>query len=300
MNLAPIFQNQFEGKVLFQEPLSKHTTIRVGGPADVMICPKNTKDVIKAIRLAKENQLPLKVIGRGSNLLVCDEGIRGVVLKISDCMDEICISGNEVMVGAGYSFIKLATQLSKKGFDGLTFASGIPGSVGGAVYMNAGAHKNEIAQIVKKVQVLDEDGHCHWLTSEEMQFQYRTSILQTKPSLFCLQVILQLQKGNKEQIMKEIEKNKTYRKTTQPWDYPNCGSVFRNPLPKYAGQLIEQAGLKGFCIGKAMVSEKHANFIVNIGGATAKDIFDLISYIQDKIFSLYQIQLKTEVEVIKK
>mgnify|MGYP005772675407 FL=1 len=165
--------------------------------------------------------------------------------------------------------------------------------------MNAGAHGKDMAQIIHKVQVIDEKCHCFWLSHDEMQFAYRTSVLQSQ-SLYCIQVVLLLEKSNQEQIILETEKNKTYRQKTQPIDFPNCGSVFRNPLPNYAGKLIEDAGLKGYRIGNAMVSEKHANFIVNIGGATAKDILDLISYIQEKVETLYQIRLQTEVEIVGK
>lgn len=300
MDIKGIFSDQLKGQVRFDEPLKKHTTMRVGGPAQVMVMPQDIEDVKKTVELARQHELPLKVMGRGSNLLVCDAGIQGVVIKIADCLNALQIDGNEVTVGAGYSLIQLATALGKKGFAGLSFASGIPGSVGGAVYMNAGAHGSEMAQIVKRILILDENCECRWLCVDELEFSYRTSILQKHPEWYCLQVVFSLEKGSKESIVLETEKNKNYRKETQPWDYPNCGSVFRNPLPSYAGKLIEEAGLKGKQIGGAMVSSKHANFIINTGEATAQDVFDLISFIQTQIFTKYQIQLQTEVEMIKK
>ena len=301
MDIKSIFAQQlFSGEVRFDEPLKKHTMMRVGGPAKVMLIPKNIEDIKQAVQLAKTYNLPIQVIGRGSNLLICDEGIEGLVIKISDGLDELEVYENEAVVGAGYSLIRFATKLSRQGFGGLTFACGIPGNIGGAIYMNAGAHGSEMAKIVKRVLILDESCQCRWLDVEEMEFAYRTSILQKHPDWYCLQVVCTLQKGDVHMIMQEIEKNKSYRQLTQPWEYPNCGSVFRNPLPLYAGKLIEEADLKGKQIGGAMISTKHANFIVNTGEATAQDVFDLIAFVQETIFTRNQIHLQTEVELIKK
>jgi UDP-N-acetylmuramate dehydrogenase len=188
--------------------------------------------------------------------------------------------------------------ISKKGLSGLEFASGIPGSVGGAVYMNAGAHGSDISKILTKAHVLFEDGSIEWILNDEMEFTYRTSVLQKKRPGIVLEAEFQLSKGDRTAIVSQMQKNKDYRKETQPWNFPCAGSIFRNPLPNYAGKLIEDAGLKGFQMGGAKISEMHGNFIVNAGNATAKDVLDLIQYIKDTILNLYGIKMETEVEII--
>jgi len=272
-------QEENVGQVRENETLANHTTWKIGGPAQLLVIPKNIDSLIKTLSLAKESATQVFIIGRGSNLLISDTGIDGVVIKISDGLDHLEINGEEVRVGAGYSLIKLATILTKQGLSGLEFAGGIPGSVGGAVFMNAGAHKSDISNIVIKVKIIYLDGTVKWYTKKEMNFSYRTSRLQSDHGI-CVEALFQLKRGNRDGIVAEIQKNKEYRKKTQPWDYPCCGSVFRNPLPHQAGKLIEEAGLKGYTIGGAQVSTIHANFIVNIGGATAVDVLQLIDYIK--------------------
>lgn len=181
---------------------------------------------------------------------------------------------------------------------GLEFASGIPGSVGGAVYMNAGAHGSDISKILTKAHILFADGSMEWLTNEEMEFSYRTSILQKKRPGIVLEAIFNLEMGDRAAIVSQMQKNKDYRKETQPWNFPCAGSIFRNPLPNYAGKLIEDAGLKGFSIGGAKISEMHGNFIVNAGNATAKDVLSLIQHVKETIFNLYGVKMETEVEII--
>ncbi|WP_027408224.1 UDP-N-acetylmuramate dehydrogenase [Anoxybacteroides tepidamans] len=286
------------GKVKEKEPLAHHTTIKIGGPADVFIEPNSIENLQKAMSIIQKHQVNWRAIGRGSNLLVSDEGIEGAVIKLGEGLDELSINEDEVTVGGGYSLIKLATIVSKQGLSGLEFAGGIPGSIGGAVYMNAGAHGADMSHILKKAQILFPDGTIEWLTNEEMEFSYRTSVLQKKRPGICIAAILQLQKGEREEIVAKMQKNKDYRRDTQPWNYPCAGSIFRNPLPNYAGKLIEQAGLKGYTIGGAKISEQHANFIVNIGNAKAQDVLALISYVKTEIQRLYGIELATEVEII--
>lgn len=286
------------GKVLENEPLAKHTTIRIGGPADILIEPSNSENLKKALEIIKSNGAQWRAIGRGSNLLVADKGIAGVVIKLGSGLDEMKIDGDRLTVGGGYSIIKLATIISKKGLAGLEFASGIPGSIGGAVYMNAGAHGSDMSKIVTKALVLFEDGQLIWLTNEELQFSYRTSVLQEKRPGICVEVVLQLQQGKKEDIVAIMQKNKDYRRETQPWNHPCAGSIFRNPLPNYAGQLVEEAGLKGHQIGGAKISEMHGNFIVNAGDATAQDVLDLIDFVKVSIFEKYGVRMETEVEII--
>jgi UDP-N-acetylmuramate dehydrogenase len=286
------------GKVKEMEPLSNHTTIKVGGPADVLIEPDSVENLKKTMAIIKKHEVPWRAIGRGSNLLVSDEGVEGVVIKIGEGLDELHVDGETVTVGGGYSLVRLATLMSKQGLSGLEFAGGIPGSIGGAVYMNAGAHGSDMSQIVKRALILFPDGMMEWLTNEEMQFAYRTSVLQTKRRGICIAAELQLTSGNREEIVAKMRKNKDYRRETQPWDKPCAGSIFRNPLPQYAGKLIEEAGLKGYTIGGAKISEQHANFIVNTGKAKAKDVLDLIQFVKKTIHELHGIHLRTEVEII--
>ncbi|APH05347.1 UDP-N-acetylmuramate dehydrogenase [Bacillus weihaiensis] len=298
LTITDELKNENIGKVLVNEPLAKHTTIKIGGPADLLIEPTNSESLEKALEIIKKHDVPWRAIGRGSNLLVADEGIRGVVIKIGTGMDEMNIEGDVLTVGGGYSVIKLATIISKKGLSGLEFASGIPGSIGGAVYMNAGAHGSDMSTILIKALVLFEDGSLQWLTNEELEFSYRTSILQEKRPGICVQAVLKLQEGKKEDIVGVMQKNKDYRRDTQPWNYPCAGSIFRNPLPHYAGKLVEDAGLKGHQIGGAKISDMHGNFIVNAGGAKAKDVLDLIDFVKQTILEKYGVSMETEVEII--
>ena len=286
------------GKVKKDEPLAHHTTIKIGGPADLFIEPSSTENLRKVMELVKKHQLPWRAIGRGSNLLVSDKGIEGAVIKLGSGMEHLTINGTEIIVGGGYSLVSLATKISKMGLTGLEFASGIPGSVGGAVYMNAGAHGSDISKILTRALILFETGKMEWLSNQEMEFTYRTSVLQNKRPGIVVEVVFNLDEGEKASIISQMQKNKDYRKDTQPWNFPCAGSIFRNPLPNYAGKLIEAAGLKGYCIGGAKISEMHGNFIVNSGNATAEDVLALIQYVKDTIYHLYQVKMETEVEII--
>lgn len=286
--------------LLINEPLANHTTMKIGGPAEYLVIPKNVNEIKEIVKLANEFNIKVTVIGRGSNLLVSDHGIAGIVIKVSDCLDHIDVEGTKVLVGAGYSVIRLATQLSRKGLSGLEFASGIPGSVGGAVYMNAGAHQSDFSNITSRAHILFQDGTMEWLTNEELEFSYRTSVLQKKRQGVVLEAELQLQEGTKEVSTALMQKNKDYRRETQPWNFPCAGSIFRNPLPQYAGNLIEKANLKGYQIGGAKISEMHGNFIVNAGNATSADVLELISYIKKVILEKFNVELETEVEIVGK
>ena len=284
--------------LLINEPLANHTTMKIGGPAEYLVIPKNVNEIKEIVKLANEFNIKVTVIGRGSNLLVSDNGIEGIVIKVTDCLDHIDVEGTKVLVGAGYSVIRLATQLSRKGLSGLEFASGIPGSVGGAVYMNAGAHQSDFSNITSRAHILFQDGTMEWLTTEELEFSYRTSVLQKKRQGIVLEAELKLQEGTKEVSTALMQKNKDYRRETQPWNFPCAGSIFRNPLPQYAGNLIEKANLKGYQIGGAKISEMHGNFIINAGNATARDVLALIQHVKDTIYNLYEIRMETEVEII--
>ncbi|MDR7076378.1 UDP-N-acetylmuramate dehydrogenase [Neobacillus niacini] len=286
------------GKVKRNELLSQHTTMKIGGPADLLIEPSSLENIQRVMNFIKDRQLPWRAIGRGSNLLVSDKGIEGVVIKLGSGLDHLSINESTITVGGGHSLVSLSTLISKKGLSGLEFASGIPGSVGGAVYMNAGAHGSDISKILTKAHILFENGEIEWLSRDEMEFTYRTSVLQKKRPGIVLEAEFILTKGDRAAIVSQMQKNKDYRKETQPWNFPCAGSIFRNPLPHYAGKLIEDAGLKGYQIGGAKISEMHGNFIVNAGNAKAKDVLDLIQYIKDTIQNLYGIKMETEVEIV--
>lgn len=286
------------GIVKENEPLANHTTIKIGGPADVFVEPSSVDHLVKTMEVIKQFKVPWRAIGRGSNLLISDKGIEGVVIKLGEGLDELTMNGTEITVGAGYSVVRLSTTIGRMGLSGLEFASGIPGSVGGAVYMNAGAHGSDISKILVKALILFEDGTLEWLTNEQMKFSYRTSILQKERPGIVVKAVFQLKEGNKDEIQALMKQNKDYRKRTQPWNFPCAGSIFRNPLPFYAGQLVEEAGLKGYVHGGAKISEMHGNFIVNNGNATAKDVLELIDFIKNKIYEEKKITLETEVEII--
>jgi len=285
------------GKILIEEPMSNHTTWKVGGPADIFIEPGDKYKLAHALKIINKYQVPWIVIGKGSNLLVKDRGIRGIVIKLSEGFNHISFHDNEVTVGAGFSFIRLAVMAGKEGLTGLEFAGGIPGTVGGAVYMNAGAHGSDVSRILKEAEVLLENGDLVRYKPEELGFAYRTSIFQTRKAIVT-EVTFQLAYGDRKEIAKQMAAHKDRRRLTQPLNMPCAGSVFRNPPGDYAGRLIESAGLKGLKVGGAQVSEKHANFIVNCGNATAKDILTLMEQIQKIIQERFNVTLVSEVLVL--
>ncbi|ALZ60305.1 UDP-N-acetylenolpyruvoylglucosamine reductase [Bacillus cereus] len=286
------------GRVLVNEPLARYTTMKIGGPADILIVPKHVAGIEKTLQLVKQYKTKWTVIGRGSNLLVSDQGIEGVVIRLGEGLDHLEVEKHKVRVGSGYPLIKLSTLLSRQGLAGLEFASGIPGSVGGAVYMNAGAHKSDISSVLSKALILFEDGAIDWLTNKELEFSYRASVLQTKRPGIVLEAVFQLQAGKREEIVRSMQNNKDYRRETQPWNHPCAGSVFRNPIPHFAGDLVEKAGLRGYRIGGAQISKMHGNFIVNTGGASAQDVLSLIELIKHTIKDKFDVDMHTEVEII--
>lgn len=286
------------GRVLVNESLARYTTMKIGGPADILIVPKHVAGIEKTLQLVKQYKTKWTVIGRGSNLLVSDQGIEGVVIRLGEGLDHLEVEKHKVRVGSGYPLIKLSTLLSRQGLAGLEFASGIPGSVGGAVYMNAGAHKSDISSVLSKALILFQDGTIDWLMNKELEFSYRASVLQTKRPGIVLEAEFQLQAGKREEIVRSMQNNKDYRRETQPWNHPCAGSVFRNPIPHFAGDLVEKAGLRGYRIGGAQISEMHGNFIVNTGGASAQDVLSLIELIKHTIKDKFDVDMHTEVEII--
>ncbi|KIL47630.1 UDP-N-acetylmuramate dehydrogenase [Jeotgalibacillus campisalis] len=284
------------GNISSDEHLMNHTTMKVGGPAEIFVEPASIEKLQTLMKLISRYNIDWRVIGRGSNLLVSDKGIRGIVIKLGKGLDDLAVDGTTIRVGGGLSMIVLATKMAREGLSGLQFSSGIPGSVGGSVYMNAGAHGSDISKVLSRAHILFPDGKMEWLSNEEMKFSYRTSILQEERPGIVIEAEFDLTKAKPEEIKAEMKKYKEYRKETQPWNNPCSGSIFRNPLPDYAGQLIQNAGLKGFQIGGAQVSELHGNFIVNAGGATSKDVQDLIQHIKKTVRDANGVEIETEVE----
>lgn len=279
------------------EPMSKHTTFRIGGPADYLATPANAKELVDLINVAKENNLPITLIGNGSNLLVRDNGIRGLVIKIANQMAAENINGNVLTFDAGISLALASHKAAKLGLTGMEFASGIPGTIGGAAYMNAGAYDGEMKNIIKSVRILKEDGSIQELSNEDMQFGYRKSVIQGTNNII-ISVSVELTPGNQDSIYAKMADFTERRTTKQPLDKPSAGSTFKRPPGYFAGTLIDQAGLKGYTVGGAQVSEKHAGFVVNIGNATCADVLQLIKDVQAKIKEINGVDLETEVLVL--
>ncbi|MFD0672011.1 UDP-N-acetylmuramate dehydrogenase [Cohnella sp. GCM10027633] len=282
------------GRVRADEPLAKYTTWEIGGPADLLLIPDNEEQLSRALALLHRHGVPWCVLGRGSNTLVSDKGVRGAVIKLGEGFDEVQFDGNTVTAGASYSFIKLSVVVGKEGLTGLEFAGGIPGTVGGAVYMNAGAHHSDISRILQSADIIWEDGSRSVLGNEEMGFSYRHSILHEKRGIVA-RAVFGLQNGDRKEIAAAMASYKDRRRRTQPLQMACAGSVFRNPPGDFAARLIEAAGLKGLREGAAEVSQVHANFIVNHGGARAEDVLTLMSRVQAIIEQQDGIKLVPEV-----
>ena len=291
-------KNSNIGKIEENVSLKKYTTYRVGGIARIIVYPKDIDSLVRLIRILRNNSIDYKILGNGSNLLFSDKPYDKVLIKLSE-FDWIEFLGkNKIRVGAGFSLIKLSLLAMKKSLTGLEFASGIPGSVGGSVFMNAGAYKSDMGYVVEKVKVLTSDLRIIVLENKEMNFHYRSSALQKHPEYICLEVIFKLQKGKKEAIEEVIHERRERRLSSQPLEYPSAGSVFRNPEDNFAGKLIEDVGLKGMKHGGAMISDKHANFIVNYKDASSEDVKYLIDLAKSKVKEEYGIDLKIEQELV--
>lgn len=283
------------GEVIQDEPMYKHTTFKVGGPAFVFVKVLDTLSLIKTIRYCKEHEVRYFLLGNGSNLIFDDRGFEGVVLKMSDAFLKYHFDGESLTVGAGVSMIKLAYEAANIGLSGLEFMSGIPGSIGGGVYMNAGAYKSDFSEVVESIKYLDENLEVQILSKQQAQFSYRKSIFQNNPTWIVLEVCFKLETASPVEIKQLMDSRKEKRITTQPWNMPSAGSVFRNPDEKGAWFYIDAVNLRGYEIGGAMVSPKHSNFIVNSGYASAKDILDLINHIKVEVYAKFGIELKQEV-----
>ncbi len=292
------FANYGVTHITVDEPLAPHTTWRIGGPADVFVVPHSVEELRGAVLATNQLGLPRLIIGKGSNLLVQDGGIRGVVIKLGDKFSEVTIEGTELVAMAGKSYISVGNIAIKNNLQGLEFATGIPGSVGGAVMMNAGAHGSETKDVLAFADVMDDSGEVRRFDKEALQFGYRHSILKDDPTLIAVAAGFVLRPGDQEEMTKRRTGWTLRRSSTQPLSKPNCGSVFRNPVGTHAGYLIESAGLKGLRRGDAQISPKHANFIVNLGHATAADVLWLMHHAQETVRAIYGIDLETEVRIV--
>jgi len=284
-------------RLLTNEPMQNHTSWRIGGAAQYFLEPQDVSELKDGLRLAGKLGLPVTIIGNGTNLLVKDTGIMGLVIKIARGLNTISFEGTNIIAGAGAMLSKVAQQAMKNNLAGFAWSAGIPGSIGGAVIMNAGANGSSISEIIISARAMDKDGNIIQLSREQMGFSYRTSTFQ-RNKLVVLDTTFALRSGNGLEIKKEMELHITRRKAGQPQGYPNAGSVFRNPPNDSAGKLIELAGCKGLRVGNAQVSPIHANWIVNLGGATAQDVLDLIEMIREKVEKQFDVSLQLEVRVL--
>ena len=280
------------------EPMSKHTTFRVGGPADYYLSPHSTEELKKICRICEENELPYFVIGNGSNLLVSDEGYRGALIQIYRNMSEIEVEDNtKIRAKAGALLAFVAKTALNHRLTGMEFASGIPGTIGGAVVMNAGAYGGEMKDILEEVTVLTGDGEVKVLSASELELGYRTSIVK-KEGYLVLEAVLCLAEGEPAQIQKRMNELKEQRVSKQPLEFPSAGSTFKRPEGYFAGKLIMDAGLAGYQIGGAQVSAKHCGFLINAGNATARDVYRLIRFVQKTVWDKFQVELETEVKML--
>ena len=281
----------------FEEPLSKHTSFKIGGGAEVMVFPKSPQELSEVLRIAGQLAVKPVILGAGTNILAPDAGLRGMVICLKDCLDGMQqVDETTIRVMAGVTMTRAALFAANLGLSGLEFAHGIPGTVGGGVYMNAGAYGGEICQVCTRVAVMDEAGDITVKTNAEMEFSYRHSYLEAHPGI-VVYAEFRLQKAPVDEIKAKMQELMTKRKTSQPLDMPSAGSAFKRPVGGYAAALIDETGLKGFCVGGAQVSTKHAGFVVNAGNATAEDVLELLKQVSDKVYDRTGIRLEPEVRI---
>lgn len=283
-----------EENICLQESMASHTTFRIGGLADCFVQLENTEQLIKVQKYLSQVGVPFFILGNGSNLLVSDAGFRGVILQIGPKMNRVTVEGNVIVAQAGASMAQIARTAMEHELTGMEFASGIPGTIGGGVVMNAGAYGGELSQIVTQVNVVNNEGEIMELDNETMEFGYRTSTIRNNP-FTVTEVILRLEKGDRRQIRERMEELAAKRREKQPLEYPSAGSTFKRPAEHYAGQLIMEAGLRGFQCGGAKVSDKHCGFVINTGNATAEDVRKLIREVQARVKDQFNVDLETEV-----
>ncbi|MBQ8815826.1 MAG: UDP-N-acetylmuramate dehydrogenase [Lachnospiraceae bacterium] len=295
MNWKETLQHEYADKLRLEwnVPLAKYTTFHIGGLAECLISARSSKEVQLVLQFCHKYQVELHILGNGSNLLVDDRGIRGIVLYIGRRMQEITVNGTQIVADAGARMALVARAAAEAGLTGLEFSFGIPGTIGGGVIMNAGAYGGELSQVVTKVEAFDAEGNFHVLEGDALCFGYRKSTLKTH-GYIVTKVYLECKPGDKEAIQQLMADLGAQRRGKQPLEYPSAGSTFKRPEGYFAGQLIDQAGLKGYTVGGAQVSEKHAGFIINKGGATSRDVRTLIGYIKTAVSEKFGVELEPE------
>lgn len=278
-----------------EEPMRGHTTFKVGGPAELFVTPGTFDEVMGTVKLCRAKQIPFYIVGNGSNLLVSDEGYRGVIIQIGKELGEIRVEDTLVTAQAGARLSVIANQVMEEGLTGFEFASGIPGTLGGACVMNAGAYGGEMRDVLTEITVLTPKGDVLRIPREEMELGYRTSVVSRK-GYIVLEARMQLKRGNPQEIKAKMEELRKKRVSKQPLEYPSAGSTFKRPEGYFAGKLIQDAGLRGFAVGGAQVSEKHCGFVINRGGATAKDVANLMSRVSEIVEEKFGVRLEPEVK----
>lgn len=293
------FLTEAEIPFCLNEPMSRHTSFKIGGNADVFVAPNDTESLIEAYSQAEKGDLRTYILGKGSNVLFSDEGYKGVIIS-TEKLSAVTVEGNVLTAQCGASFTHIAAVARDAGLSGLEFAYGIPGAVGGAVYMNAGAYGGQVSDCLISSTAFDpESGRIIYTEGEDHQFGYRTSIYKKNPKMVILSANFELVPANKEEIRVKMDDLMGRRRDKQPLEYPSAGSVFKRPEGYFVGQMVEELGLKGYSVGSAQVSEKHAGFIINRGGATAADVLELIDHIKAKVRERYGVELECEVIFVK-
>lgn len=282
-------------QILEEEPMKKHTTFRIGGPAEHLILPQTTEEIADVIKLCRQEEIPWYIVGNGSNLLVADEGVRGVVIQLLRNFNQIQVEGCQIRMQAGAQNAAVAKRALDASLTGFEFAAGIPGTIGGAVVMNAGAYGGEMKDILKEVTVLDPNGMIRTIPAEELELGYRTSIIARK-GYVVLEAVIVLKAGDPKEIKAAMDELKEKRVTKQPLEYPSAGSTFKRPEGYFAGKLIMDAGLRGFSVGGAQISEKHCGFVINKGNATAKDVTELMDETKKIVMEKFGVALEPEVK----
>ena len=284
-------------RVLLEEPMKRHTTFRIGGPAEVFVMPGNLEEVQRILEICRTEDLPYFILGNGSNLLVSDRGYRGVVIQLDRNFGEVKVEGTEIHASAGALLSTIAVAARRASLTGFEFAGGIPGTLGGAVVMNAGAYGGEMKDVLRKVMVMDQSGKVFEIPAEELQMGYRTSIIKTA-GYIVLGAVLSLKEGNLEEIKMLTRKLSEQRTLKQPLEYPSAGSTFKRPEGYFAGKLIMDSGLRGYRVGGAQVSEKHCGFVINTGDATAEDVCSLMKHVTEIVYAKFGVTLEPEVKFL--
>lgn len=284
-------------RVLLEESMKRHTTFRIGGPAEVFVMPGNLEEVQRILEICRTEDLPYFILGNGSNLLVSDRGYRGVVIQLDRNFGEVKVEGTEIHASAGALLSTIAVAARRASLTGFEFAGGIPGTLGGAVVMNAGAYGGEMKDVLRKVMVMDQSGKVFEIPAEELQMGYRTSIIKTA-GYIVLGAVLSLKEGNLEEIKMLTRKLSEQRTSKQPLEYPSAGSTFKRPEGYFAGKLIMDSGLRGYRVGGAQVSEKHCGFVINTGDATAEDVRCLMKHVTEIVYAKFGVTLEPEVKFL--